>query len=75
MIGKMCSSLCEQHGGLGVLNNRYQHCCWLDRSHRCNGGEDGGISIMRIRPWKDVRISESYRNIERKSFLRARKKF
>jgi hypothetical protein len=24
MIGKMCSSLCEQHGRLVVLNNRYK---------------------------------------------------
>jgi hypothetical protein len=65
MIGKMCSSLCEQHGRLVVLNNRYQHRCRPDRSYRRNGCEHGGISVGRVMLWKDVRISESYRNIER----------
>jgi len=57
-----------------VLNNWHQHRCRPDRSHGRNGREHGGISVVRVMPWKDVRIGESYRNIERKPFLRARKK-
>src|SRR5207248_206076 len=72
MIGKMSSSLCEQHAGLAVLNNWYQHRRRPDGPYRRNGCEHGGVSVVRVMPWRNVRIGESYRNIERKPFLRTR---
>ena len=75
VVGEMRSALGEQHARLVAFDDRHQHRGQSDRPHRSNGGDHRGIGVVLVVPRDDVRIGEPRRHIERKPFLRTRKKF